>query len=197
MADLYSILARAVEALDPSTKETRRRLYERARAALVAETHGLARSEVEFLDVLGSLEDAIQDIEAQIEAEAQHERRVEPPRAARPAAPPHSDVGAAAPRRNDVAPPSPRPVKPIARRRFPQVMPFFSRAFRKGRDGARNLLQRPADPSKSLPDDLANEMDFDPPPDNWLSELLERASRAEHENGAGGPLPRRDRRRNR
>src|SRR5215472_3440514 len=182
MADLYSILAKAVATLDPNTKETRRRLYERARAALVAETHGLARSEVEFLDVLGSLEDAIQRIEAQIQANAQHERRIEPPRDARPAAPPHSDVAAAAPRRNDVAPPSPRPLKPIARRRFPQVMPFFSRAFRKGRDGARNLLQRPADPSESLPDDLANEMDFDPPPDNWLSELLERASRAEHEN---------------
>jgi hypothetical protein len=181
MADLYSILAKAVGALDPNTEETRRRLYERARAALVAETHRLAQSEAEFLSVLGSLEDAIQELESEFHAKAERERS-EPPRDATSPARPRSDMAAA-----------PRPAKPVARQRFGQFMPFFARAFRRGRDGARNLLQRPAD--RNVARDLANEMDFDPPPDNWLSDLLERASSPEHDNGGG--TPRRGVRRNR
>jgi hypothetical protein len=185
MGDLYSILAKAIATLDPNTEEARRRLYERARAALVAETHRLAQSEAEFLSVLGSLEDAVQELESEFHAKAQRER-IELPRDATSPALPRSDIAAA-----------PRPVKPVARQRFGQFMPFFARAFRRGRDGARNLLQQPADRNEGLAGNLANEMDFDPPPDNWLSELLERASRPEHDNGGGRPPPRRGIRRNR
>jgi hypothetical protein len=184
MTDLYSILAKAIDALDPNTQDARRRLYERARAALVAATGGLAQSESEFLAVLGSLEEAIQELEAQALAKAQRERRI---RNAAPTALPRSDIAAV----------SPRPVMPVARKRFRQFVPFFIRAFRRGRDGARHLLRRPADRRESLAGDLSDGMNFDPPPDNWLSDLLARASRGEHENGDGARRPRRDVRRNR
>jgi hypothetical protein len=205
MADLYAILAKAVAGLDSNTKEARRRLYERARAALVAETHGLAKSETEFLAVLGSLENAIQRLEAEALAKAQRERRSEPPRAATSAPQPRSqgfiqrqaDATSSAPPRRNIAAGAPHPATPVARQRFPQVMPFFARALRLGRDGARNLLQRPARQNESLPGDLLDEMDFAPPPDNWLSDLLARASRPEHDNADRSPLPRRDGRRNR
>jgi len=186
MGDFYSILTKAIGALDPNTKEARRRLYERARAALVAETRRLNQAESDFLAVLGSLEEAIQEIEAEAQARAQRERRIEPQARAAPAAPPRRDTARA----------SPPPATPTAPQRFGRFMPFFARAFRRGRDGARNLLQRPAR-SDSLASDLASEMDTDPARDNWLSELLARASRPEHDSGGRKTLPRRDVRRDR
>src|SRR5579871_6769204 len=185
MADLYTILGKAIDALDPNTKETRRRLYERARAALVAETGGFNQSETEFLAVLGALEEAIQKLEAEAHAkaraQAQRERRTQRP----------ADATSPAVPRRDIVEASPRPVPANTRQRFRQFTPFIARALRLGRDGARSLLQRPAERSESLARNLSNEMDFEQARDNWLSDVLARASRAEHENDDGGSYRRR------
>jgi hypothetical protein len=191
MADLYTILGKAIDTLDPNTKETRRRLYERARAALVAEAGGFDQSETDFLAVLGALEEAIQKLEAEAQAkaraQAQRERRTQRPAdAASPAVP-----------RGDIVESSPRRVAPNTRQRFGQFTPFIARALRRGRDGARNLLQRPAERGESLASNLSNQVDFEQARDNWLSDVLARASRPDHENGDGGPYPRRDVRRKR
>jgi hypothetical protein len=69
MADYYSVMALAVRALDRNTGEARRRLYECARAALIAEMRGAG---LELLDILAaqmSLEEAIGKIEAAAEPE--------------------------------------------------------------------------------------------------------------------------------
>jgi hypothetical protein len=72
MADYYSIIAKAVSTLDPNTEGARRRLYERARSAVVAEMHraepALDRSDIMAAQM--SLELAI----GEVEAEAQRER---------------------------------------------------------------------------------------------------------------------------
>jgi hypothetical protein len=73
MADYYSIMVRAVRALDLNSGEARRRLYDRARAALLAE---MRSAKLELLDIMAaqmSLEEAI----GKIEADAQRDRRVE------------------------------------------------------------------------------------------------------------------------
>jgi hypothetical protein len=197
MADLYAILAKAIDGLDPNTKEARRRLYERARAALVAETRVVHQPEADFLEVLGSLEEAIQRLEAEAEAEAERDRRIRNLVATTPGTlPPGNTVKtprpAKVPPRPAKAPP--QPATSIARPRLGQFMPLVARALRRGRDGARNLLW----PEHG--EELANAHtpDLEPAHDNdtWLSDLLARASHGEHENG-GGMLPRRDTRRNR
>ncbi len=73
MADYQSIIAKAVSALDPNTGEARRRLYERARSAVIAEMHraepALDRSDIMAAQM--SLELAI----GEVEADAQREQR--------------------------------------------------------------------------------------------------------------------------
>jgi nitrite reductase/ring-hydroxylating ferredoxin subunit len=66
MADYYSIIARAVGGLDPNTGAARRRLYDRARVALVAEMRSAenALDEADILVAQASLERAILKIEA-------------------------------------------------------------------------------------------------------------------------------------
>jgi hypothetical protein len=75
MTDYQSIIARAVSTLDPNTEETRRRLYERARSALISEMYkpepALDRSDIMAAQM--SLELAI----GEVEAEAQREQRRE------------------------------------------------------------------------------------------------------------------------
>src|SRR5437879_10919043 len=72
MIDLYSILTKAVGTLDPNTPQARRSLYERARAALVAETRGSdpVLNQADFEAAWNSLEEVI----GRIEADAQRER---------------------------------------------------------------------------------------------------------------------------
>jgi hypothetical protein len=198
MPDLYAILTKAIHGLDPNTKEARRRLYERARAALVAETRGLQQPEADFLEVLGSLEEAIQKLEAEAEAQAERERRIRNLVASTSDTLPPGNTVKAPPRPARVPPrpvkAPPRPATPIARPRFGQFMPLVARALRLGRDGARNLLW----PEHAEELASAHELDREPARDNdtWLSDLLARASRTEHENGDATP-PRRDTRRNR
>jgi hypothetical protein len=67
MADYYSLIAKAVGALDLNTEKARRRLYERARTALRSRMHGanppFHRSEIAAAEL--SLEMAIEAVEAE------------------------------------------------------------------------------------------------------------------------------------
>src|SRR5580704_899682 len=66
MADYHSILAGAVRGLDPNTPAARRRLYERARSALISEIESadppIPRSEIIIAQV--ALDTAIAQVEA-------------------------------------------------------------------------------------------------------------------------------------
>jgi hypothetical protein len=66
MADYHSILAGAVRGLDPNTPAARRRLYERARSALISEMESadppIPRSEIIIAQV--ALDTAIAQVEA-------------------------------------------------------------------------------------------------------------------------------------
>ena len=81
MADYHPLITRAVEGLANNTAEARRTLYERARAALVAQLRGIdpPLSEAEITRERLALEDSIR----KVEAEAVRKARSEP----RPAAP--------------------------------------------------------------------------------------------------------------
>ena len=71
MADYYTIIAKAVGGLDPNTGAARRRLYDRARVALVAEMRS-ARNGLDESDILAaqrSLEEAIGKMEADVESD--------------------------------------------------------------------------------------------------------------------------------
>jgi hypothetical protein len=67
VADYHSVIDKAVSALDLNTEKARRRLYERARAALRSEMHGayppFHRSEIAAAEM--SLEMAIEAVEAE------------------------------------------------------------------------------------------------------------------------------------
>jgi hypothetical protein len=82
MANYHPLIARAIEGLGASTGEARRALYERARAALVAQLRSIEPplSEADITRERLALEDAIR----KVEAEAARKARAEP----RPAAPP-------------------------------------------------------------------------------------------------------------
>src|SRR5215212_9273948 len=66
MADLYPLIARAVERLPEQLLERRRAIYERARSALLEQLRTLdpPSSEAEFAHLQKSLEDAISRVEA-------------------------------------------------------------------------------------------------------------------------------------
>jgi hypothetical protein len=68
MEDYYSIVAKAVRALDLNTEKARRRLYDRARAALRSEMHSayprFHRSEIVVTEM--ALEMAIEAVEAEV-----------------------------------------------------------------------------------------------------------------------------------
>jgi hypothetical protein len=67
MADYYSIMANAVSALDWNTRDARRQLYERARAALITQMRGTtpALDQSDILAAPISLEEAIRRVEAE------------------------------------------------------------------------------------------------------------------------------------
>lgn len=68
MADYYPVLARAVAGLDPTSSESRREIYERARKALVQQLRSLdpPLSESEITRERLSLEDAVRRVEAEV-----------------------------------------------------------------------------------------------------------------------------------
>jgi hypothetical protein len=124
MADYHPLIARAVQALDKSTGEARRALYERARTALVAQLRGVvpALSESEITKERLALEEAIR----RVEAEAARKSRTEPQRPAMPpprstaAPPPAAAPTPSPPRERPVAPPGEPPSPPQARRAEPR-----------------------------------------------------------------------------
>ena len=68
MADYYPLIARAIAGLDPSAPgESRRALYERARAALIAQLRGVEPplSESEITRERLSLEEAVRKVESE------------------------------------------------------------------------------------------------------------------------------------
>ena len=80
MADYHPLITRAVEGLSNNTAEARRTLYERARAALVAQLRGLdpPLSEAEITRERLALEDAIRKVEAESVRKARTEPRPAP-----------------------------------------------------------------------------------------------------------------------
>src|ERR1700684_846422 len=78
MADYHPLIARAVDGLGTSTGEARRALYERARAALVAQLRSIEPplSEADITRERLALEDAIRKVEAETVRKARTERAV-------------------------------------------------------------------------------------------------------------------------
>src|SRR5580704_5711280 len=83
MADYYPLIARAIAGLDPSAPgESRRALYERARAALIAQLRSVQPplSETEITLERLSLEEAVRKVEADAAQRAREASRVHIPR---------------------------------------------------------------------------------------------------------------------
>src|ERR1700761_7215634 len=128
MADYYPLIARAIAGLDPSAPgESRRALYERARAALIAQLRGVEPplSESEIHRERLSLEEPVRKVESEAAQRAREaSRSVDPTRtpsrassalranAARPG-PAGARPAEAAPAASEPpAPPRPRPSAP-------------------------------------------------------------------------------------
>jgi hypothetical protein len=95
MADYYPLVAKAIAGLDPRAPgESRRKLYERARAALIAQLRGVQPplSETEIVRERLALEEAVRKVESEAAARAQARSRAQ-------AQPPSSTAAAAAPPR--------------------------------------------------------------------------------------------------
>src|SRR6266700_6327950 len=78
MADYYPLIARAIAGLDPSAPgESRRALYERARAALIAQLRSVQPplSESEITRERISLEDAVRKVESEASQQARNAAR--------------------------------------------------------------------------------------------------------------------------
>src|ERR1700682_4790553 len=104
MADYYPLIARAIAGLDPSAPgESRRALYERARAALIAQLRSVQPplSESEITRERLSLEEAVRKVESEAAQRAREASRAGGAGAAR--------GGDAFRRANAAAPPAPRP----------------------------------------------------------------------------------------
>src|SRR5262245_505184 len=160
MADYYPLISRAVAGLEKNNGENRRALYERARAALLAQLRGVtpALNESDITRERLALEESIRKVEAEaarqfVEPSRQPppkirpiERREEPPPPARSRAPEtrpweEEDVNAPPPRRY-VNPPAPPP-----------------------QEGRAELSRRPrAAPPPAMPDGRQTDSIFDQPP---------------------------------
>jgi hypothetical protein len=81
MADYYPIVAKAVNALGSTNEETRRRVYDRARAALLSEVHKLVPSfdQSEIMAEQLYLEVAIGEVEADTQCEQSAQSAVRTP----------------------------------------------------------------------------------------------------------------------
>src|SRR5262249_29732048 len=116
MADYHPLITRAVEGLSNNTAEARRTLYERARAALVAQLRGIdpPLSEAEITRERLALEDAIRKVEAESVRKARSEPRPAVPHSIQTTSRPHGASGPSAPS---------KPASPLWRAR-PSESPF-------------------------------------------------------------------------
>jgi hypothetical protein len=172
MADYYTIIAKAVAALDPNTGEARRRIYERARGALSGETRsaGLPLNKSDILSAQMSLEEAI----ARVEIEA---LRAEETRAA--------------------ALSVPRPVAPVAKNGRGSLSRLWAQMFGRQAERAEPRIPEPriAEPRVATPRvSETPPQPAGPPPhpkgrDTWLTDLLARASREEDEDQDAAMAP--------
>jgi hypothetical protein len=193
MAGFYSILSKGINALDRNTPEARRGLYECATAALIAEMRGFgpALNQSEFQVAWRSLKEAIVkiEIEAAAETEAEIETEAEPKAEAEAEAQAQRDrlihrpiaTTSTSLRRAGIAAASARPAVRLGGQRRARLMGFLTRAFRRDPDAAaRNERKRPADRGEYPSSDFWSEMESGQPRDNWLSDVLARASRDDH-----------------
>jgi hypothetical protein len=199
MAGFYSILSKGINALDRNTPEARRRLYERATKALIAEMREFdpALDQSEFQVAWRSLKEAIVKIETEAAAEAavgteaevetEIDTEVEPKAEAEGQA--HRDrplhrptaTTSTSPRRAGIAAASARPAVRAGGQRRPRLMGLLTRALRRDPDAAaRDERKRPADRGEYQSSDFWSEMESGQPHDSWLSDVLARASRDDH-----------------
>jgi hypothetical protein len=173
MADYHSIIARAVGGLDPNTGAARRRLYDRARVALVAEMRSAenALDEADILVAQASLERAILKIEADAEPDEEADQANGWPANAEQATDPPPAV---MPRVGVVAAPGPPAYRNGEHRRGP-LLRIWTRVFRGGENdqlGAERLAGAGAQLFNHLPHDAKSAQRRD----TWLTDLLARAS---------------------
>src|SRR5215470_16825703 len=109
MADYYPLIARAVAGLEKNTGDARRALYERARAALVAQLRSVtpALSESDVTRERLALEEAVRKVEAESVRQARLESRPDPKAKARPPETPRWGATQSAP--NPAEPQLPEP----------------------------------------------------------------------------------------
>ncbi|NEV78644.1 hypothetical protein DYI24_16515, partial [Rhodopseudomonas sp. BR0C11] len=91
MADYYPLIARAIASLDPSAPgEQRRAIYERARAALIAQLRGVQPplTESEITRERLALEEAVRKVESEAAQRARDASRAELKGRGRPGDPP-------------------------------------------------------------------------------------------------------------
>ena len=125
MADYYPLIARAIAGLDPSAPgESRRALYERARAALIAQLRSVQPplSESEITRERLSLEEAVRKVESEAAQRARDAARAPPAGAQRP-----GDAlrraGARSPDAPPPSAPSPGANPPVPQRPRPAASP--------------------------------------------------------------------------
>jgi hypothetical protein len=181
MADYHPLIARAIDGLGTSTGEARRALYERARAALVAQLRSIepALSEADITRERLALEDAIR----KVEAETVRKARAEP----RPAAPPLRPSPSSRPQ----APSAP----PLPPRREPPISPLSERAPAPRPDAQRpepsRPIARPEPPPFRDPDDfLPNDPRQSAAPTSARSRLLNARTSPISREGRAAPIGR-------
>src|SRR6266566_4417876 len=172
MADYYPLIARAIAGLDPSAPgESRRALYERARAALIAQLRSVQPplSESEITRERLSLEEAVRKVESEAAQRARDASRAGGDRAR------SGDAFRASTRPNvrpgEAAPPStsqgPRPPSPQARNERPP-----GQEDRQDQRPPRNLRSDAPPPSRPQPPNSQPQV---PMPDPQLPPTRERA----------------------
>jgi len=186
MADYHPLIARAIDGLGTSTGEARRALYERARAALVAQLRSIepALSEADITRERLALEDAIR----KVEAETVRKARAEP----RPAAPPlRSNLSSP---RTQGQPQQAPSVPPLPPRREPPSPPLGERAAAPRPEAPRSELPRPVarpePPSRDPHDFVSNDLPQPPVQPSARNRLLNARTGPISREGRTAPIAR-------
>ena len=168
MADYYPLIARAVAGLEKNTGDARRALYERARAALVAQLRSVspALSESDVTRERLALEEAVRKVEAESVRQAKLESRPaskgkvkapeiprwEPPRAPpAPPAPPAASTPPATPTPPAEAASTPAPTEEAPKARAHRAGPLPLRTEPPPRAAAARMEKAPEPPPEGEP----------------------------------------------